>query len=193
MTYSITKNEQFNSVEISFDGKPSEAVRDALKALRFRWHNVKKVWYGYKDEETVRAAIEGSPAPDTTAAPVVNKWGVQVGDTFSMSWGYDQTNNDFFQVVKVCGKESVRVRQITPRVVNSQSYGFMAERATVEITRELQPALARSVFIKDQERGDVKRIKDFSAAGDSPCLCFDVGIASLCVPGSREIYESDYR
>lgn len=58
-TYTITKNEQFNSIEIFFNGKPSEAIRDALKALRFRWHNVKKCWYGYADEATTRAALDG--------------------------------------------------------------------------------------------------------------------------------------
>ena len=42
MTYTIAKNPEFNSNEISFDCKPSEAVREALKALKFRWHGVKK-------------------------------------------------------------------------------------------------------------------------------------------------------
>lgn len=42
MTYEIRKNHQFNSAEIYFDGKPSEEVRNALKALKFRWHSVKK-------------------------------------------------------------------------------------------------------------------------------------------------------
>lgn len=60
MNYTITTNTTYNSTEISFDGKPSEAVRDALKALRFRWHGQRRVWYGYKDAETVRAAIEGN-------------------------------------------------------------------------------------------------------------------------------------
>ena len=59
MTYTITENPAFNSLEISFDGKPAQEVRDALKALKFRWHAVKKVWYGYSDENTVRAAIDG--------------------------------------------------------------------------------------------------------------------------------------
>lgn len=63
MTYTITTNAQFNSLEISFDGKPAQAVRDALKALKFRWHGVKKVWYGYTDEETAKAAIDGAEAP----------------------------------------------------------------------------------------------------------------------------------
>lgn len=42
MTYEIRKNHQFNSAEIYFDGKLSEEVRNALKALKFRWHSVKK-------------------------------------------------------------------------------------------------------------------------------------------------------
>lgn len=65
MTYEITNNTQFNSIEIKFDCKPSEAVRDALKALKFRWHKVKKIWYGYADQSTVAAAIEEAEKPLT--------------------------------------------------------------------------------------------------------------------------------
>ena len=55
MTYTINHNDQYNSLEIFFDGKPDEAVRAALKGLKFRWHRVKKCWYGFSDEETVRS------------------------------------------------------------------------------------------------------------------------------------------
>lgn len=66
MKYTITENKQYNGIEIAFDGKPSEAVREALKAARFRWHNVKKVWYGYGTEEAARAILDGSK-PETEA------------------------------------------------------------------------------------------------------------------------------
>lgn len=69
MTYTITNNAQFNSLEITFDGKPSEEIRNALKALKFRWHNAKKVWYGFSTEEAVKAAIEGEEAPKTERKP----------------------------------------------------------------------------------------------------------------------------
>lgn len=59
--YTITKNAQFGSLEISFNEKPSEAIREALKAMRFRWHSVKKVWYGRASVEAVEAAISGKP------------------------------------------------------------------------------------------------------------------------------------
>lgn len=62
MTYTINQNKQFNSIEIAFDCKPSEAVRSALKELKFRWHKVKKVWYGYAEEETIKAILSGTPA-----------------------------------------------------------------------------------------------------------------------------------
>lgn len=58
VNYTINRNEQYNSIEIAFDGIPSKETRDALKGLKFRWHSVKKVWYGYADEETARNAID---------------------------------------------------------------------------------------------------------------------------------------
>lgn len=73
MDYKITRNEAYNSLEISFDGKPAEAVRNALKALKFRWNRVKGVWYGYSTPEAVEAAINGQQAPTTDAAPKSEK------------------------------------------------------------------------------------------------------------------------
>ena len=68
MTHTTTKNEQFNSIEITFSGKPSDRVREALKGLRFRWHNVKKCWYGYTDEETAEKAIAEAEATEKAEA-----------------------------------------------------------------------------------------------------------------------------
>lgn len=68
MTYTITHNHQFNSLEITFDSKPAAAVRATLKGLKFRWHSVKKVWYGYATEETARQALEAVEPCETVAA-----------------------------------------------------------------------------------------------------------------------------
>ncbi len=37
---------------------------------------------------------------------------LKVGDILRNSWGYDQTNVDFFQVVETVGQKSVQIRQI---------------------------------------------------------------------------------
>lgn len=68
MTYTMTKNADFGSLEITFDGKPAQVIRDALKALRFRWHGVRRVWYGYADEQTTRAALDGANGFGATPA-----------------------------------------------------------------------------------------------------------------------------
>lgn len=57
MTYTIENNTQYGSIEVYFDGKPAQDIRDALKLLRFRWHGVKKCWYGFAAESTVRDTI----------------------------------------------------------------------------------------------------------------------------------------
>lgn len=51
--YTITNNDYFKSIEISFTEKPSDDVRNILKALRFRWHYTKKVWYGYANKQVL--------------------------------------------------------------------------------------------------------------------------------------------
>lgn len=157
MTYTIANNTQFNSTEITFDGKPSEKVRSVLKEMHFRWHSVKKVWYGYKDEETIKKALDN--AENGKAQETQNDCGVKVGDIFSASWGYEQTNVDFFQVIALVGKTSVRVREVHPRMIEENPTCGMAAERTYKMTNELLPPATSSVFIKDQENGDLKRIK----------------------------------
>jgi hypothetical protein len=83
--YTISKNETFNSTEIKFEGKPSEAVREALKALRFRWHGTKKVWYGYKTEAEAIEAINNADQeakqeePETYSIETTNAYMGAVG------------------------------------------------------------------------------------------------------------------
>lgn len=203
--FTITANAAYNSIEISFDSKPSEAVREALKSLRFRWHSVKRVWYGYTDEAIAREAIEAAAgnapqkaaeAPQSRkAAAKVNKYGVQVGDLFSASWGYEQTNNDFFQVVELVGSSSVRVREVYPEIVSTKAVSSMSEDRTVKVSREMLPAAPSSVFIKDQERGDLKRLKSYAADGlSNPQFNLSsFADAYYCTPGNDlTVYESWY-
>lgn len=70
MTYEIRQNTQFNSLEIYFDGKPSEAVRDVLKAHKFRWHSVKRCWYGYGSEESIATAITSASTDEEPASVI---------------------------------------------------------------------------------------------------------------------------
>ena len=63
--FTITDNAQYGSLEIAFDGKPSEAVRDVLKENKFRWHKTKKVWYGKADRQTITDALNAAYEAET--------------------------------------------------------------------------------------------------------------------------------
>lgn len=67
--YEIRHNTEYNSTEIYFECKPTEAERDALKAAGCRWHSVKKCWYTRKNSEEVAAALGVAPADERAAEP----------------------------------------------------------------------------------------------------------------------------
>ena len=46
-------NEKLNGIELYFDGKPSEEVRNVLKSNKFRYHSQKKCWYAKQSETTM--------------------------------------------------------------------------------------------------------------------------------------------
>lgn len=57
-------------------------------------------------KSTAKKTVAKKPAVRKTAVKktvpeVKNKYGVKVGDIFYASWGYDQTNIDYYQVVRV--------------------------------------------------------------------------------------------
>ena len=120
---------------------------------------------------------------------------VKVGDVFSCSWGYDQTNVDFFQVIKIVGKNSVRIREVMPTCVQDDACGPMSADRTYAINRgEMLPPSKRSVFIKDQINGDVKRIQNGDWRDEiSPCIKLSsFAFAYPEKPGLTKHYESWY-
>lgn len=192
-------NEEKHGVEIFFDSKPAEEIRNRMKAAGFRWG--KGYWYAKQNAERIALAEELTSGNKTENAPKIerkpeekkNKYGIKVGDVFGMSWGYDQTNNSYFQVVEIVGTESVRVREIKPRILSRESCGPMAEDRTIEITNEILPPSPFSVFIKDNEKGDLKRIQlETWTHEKKPYIKMGNDWATYCEPGTTSIYESWY-
>lgn len=139
--------------------KASAAVRAQIER-----HNLRA------KERAAKLAAERAAKNAKTAEAAAT---VKVGDVFSMSWGYDQTNVDFFQVVAKVGKTSVRIRQVCPPIVAQQASGPMAANYVYEIpgNGELLPPCRGSVFIRDQVNGDVKRVSDSCFRDEvRPCI-----------------------
>ena len=52
--------------------------------------------------------------------------GAKVGDLLSCSWGYDQTNVDFYQVIKKKGK-TMTIKEIGGKHIESEGLSSMAD------------------------------------------------------------------
>lgn len=175
MTATMQINTEFNGIEITFADRPNVQTRAELKAHGFRWHSVKKLWYAKQSPNRLAFAqtLTGSTEEPLEAEPkqdpvkLTNKFGVGVGDIFYASWGYEQTNADFFQVVELVGKASVRVREVYLQRIAEDPVSPMSADRTYKITRELLPPAPHSVFIKDNEKGDLKRLKSYAEDGIS--------------------------
>lgn len=210
-------NEALNGVEIYFTTFPIKATRDNLKANGFRWNHKKACWYAKRSNLTEAiadtcadttneeykefAADNGEEAKATKKeakkAEKSNKYGVKVGDFFHMSWGYEQTNNDFFQVVELVGSCSVRIREVNPPIISRSSEGFapMAEDRVYDLnTSKLLPPASGHTFIKDQEKGDLKRLKSYAADGISNPVINMTSYANAthCNTDTLKAYESWY-
>lgn len=209
-TYVINSDFGYNSIQITFDSIPDAKLRDKMKNQRFKWHKKCKYWYAALNDSRLKLAksiCKENPAepkqekaadpekPKTEEPEKKNKYGVQVGDIFSCSWGYDQTNVDFFQVLKLCGEKSVRVRQVQPKMVEEKAESGMSATRFYEITREILPPTG-TVFITDQENGDLKRLKSWAKDGVSDPI-FEVGSGGyICHKeplGKVEHFESWWR
>ena len=63
-------NDEKGGVEIYFPGKPSDEIRDNLKANKFRWSRHSKCWYARQDESTI--ALAKAIAGDDSAVDKVD-------------------------------------------------------------------------------------------------------------------------
>ena len=211
MTATMTLNNDLNGIELTFSGKPEQNILTALKTNGFRWHGKKKVWYAKQTPERMTLAQEITDGKEITAETAENQkpkqrqkatkknvYGVKVGDIFSASWGYEQTNNNFFQVIALVGEKSVRVREVHPTIISREGVSAMSEDRVYKITNEILPPAEYSVFIKDQENGDVKRIKPgyYKDPEEARKHCFfdlrSYASAYKCNGETEKVYESWY-
>ena len=122
--FTITDNAEHGSLEISFDSKPSDEVRHVLKEHKFRWHKVKKVWFGYTDRQTItealHAAYEAENAEPAAAAP-------EQSDFEKAFWEASQAERD--EVVDAI-HENTKITHMAPTEIRESVDAEISEEAT---------------------------------------------------------------
>lgn len=62
---------------------------------------------------------------------------VSVGDIFASSWGYEQTNVSFYQVVSIHGKATVFVRPVDSEVTYINMQGYVIPKPNIFVGEEI--------------------------------------------------------
>lgn len=149
-------------------------------AIAYSGKRAKKDWhYSFKTRERVDAAVaqllEGiKQSQDLKAlqkAKRLQPHDVKVGEVFKCSWGYDQTNVDFFEVVGVTGS-MVEVRPIAQM---SEETGFMSGECAPKVGLYIGETMRKKVSmsgdspsIRIHSFANAYRMKPVAMVGDKP-------------------------
>ena len=90
---------------------------------------------------------EGAVVSDVTPGSAAAKAGLKVGDVLSGSWGYDQTNVEFWEVTKLVGKRMVEIRELCCESIET---GFMSGNA-VPLPGQYTKKEARRVMVNEND------------------------------------------
>ncbi|MEZ5651867.1 MAG: hypothetical protein R3E87_15120 [Burkholderiaceae bacterium] len=154
-----------------FIGKAGKAaIFYAYKSPEARFASVSK-WLA--DIEASHQANEERKAK----AKAASARKLAVGDVLRCSWGYEQTNVDFYEVVALVGKSMVEIRAIASEAENdSGSNGFSGQCVPC-------PGQYIGEPMRKKAQGDHVRIESYANA---------YKLEPIAVVGDKPVYESSY-
>lgn len=178
----MTLNSEFNGIELTFAGKPAEEIREAMKAAGFRWHRQKKLWYAKQTADRMALAekLSGQAPADTAPAPAparnqpVSKFGIKVGDILEDSWGYEQTNVEFYLVTKIISACKIEIVELGHTTVSTESSmsGYVMPDTDCRIGEPVQKMVSQSSWEKQDGRWHVKINESISLTAWDGQPCF---------------------
>ena len=119
--------------------------------------------------------------------------GLKVGDVLVCSWGYDQTNIDFFLIVAATEK-TIRIKECSMKETLSDSHGYGSMSRKCAFDPSTAKVLDESWCIKDQKgKGDLRKIQYYDYNGQhNMYIKFKPSFGLLRKYEGEELYESWY-
>ncbi len=176
-------NNELNGIELVFEARPAKEILESIKAAGFRWHNLKKLWYAKKTPERMALAekLSGGTAP--VAAPaatapkeIISKYGIKVGDILEDSWGYEQTNVEFYKVTKIVSPCKIEIVEVGHSRSNYESHG-MACDVVPDVNNEIGERIVKTVAQDSWEKQDgryhikINSCVSLTPWNGQPCYC----------------------
>lgn len=202
MNMKVNLNKKLNGIELIFQEKPATEILTMLKENGFRWHRQKKLWYAKVTDErkafvkelqkanteiiSVSNNVSVTPTKTKAKKQPVNKYGVKVGDMFCDTWGYGQTNVDFYQVVDLKGSITVVLKPVKK---NARMIGDMSYMVS-PIKDDFLEGKYKTRFMTNGEETIQRRVKDIGNNN----ICAGSGYESLSLMSdiTSEINETHY-
>ena len=202
MNMKVNLNKKLNGIELIFQEKPATEILTMLKENGFRWHRQKKLWYAKVTDErkafvkelqkanteiiSVSNNVSVTPTKTKAKKQPVNKYGVKVGDMFCDTWGYGQTNVDFYQVVDLKGSTTVVLKPVNK---NARMIGDMSYMVS-PIKDDFLEGKYKTRLMTNGEETIQRRVKDIGNNN----ICAGSGYESLSLMSdiTSEINETHY-
>ena len=134
-TRSIPENfvSMYENADLAMNVYGVELANGKYAAKCFLGKAIKPVWfYSFKNKEAVEAMIESTANNQKAVKETKAKWAaerkaakavpmdVKVGTVFKASWGWEQTNVDFYEVTKIISPTMVEVTPISAAKTEEQ-------------------------------------------------------------------------
>jgi len=96
-----------------------------------------------KYTEQFMAKVRGWVARRNKAKEERKQWkhSYKVGDILYSSWGYDQTNIDFYQITALVGEKMVTIQQIGSKIL--ECTGYESYRVTADTTKKIDEPMTK--------------------------------------------------
>lgn len=157
--FTISDNAEHGSLEIRFESKPSDEVRHTLKEHKFRWHKVKKVWFGYTDRQTITDALHRAYEAENTEA---SEPAPEQSSFEKAFWNASQVERD--EVVDAI-RENIQIAHMAPTEIRQRASVAEIE----EVTEHGENADNQGAVPQHEPDGrGAARLLDEAEAGDVP-------------------------
>tara|TARA_Y100000310_G_scaffold345581_1_gene466894 strand:- start:4669 stop:5247 length:579 start_codon:yes stop_codon:yes gene_type:complete len=123
--------EEYKDIKIlTSENKIAGELRPCLKVWVGKQKNPKMNYYFRSEERRNQAIKSAKDGADTRqeykqkrkAERKAFKPDIKIGDIYYSSWGYEQTNIDFYQVIEIKGKATVVLKEIAQDTVEGSNY-----------------------------------------------------------------------
>jgi len=183
--YELSWDDQDLGIQIYYKNTPCiSAICFVGRAVNPTWH------YRFKDGQqrinevtrtfkNVAELAEYKAARKAKAAEASANHGVKVGDVFRSSWGYDQTNIDYYQVLSVSNKTATfcKIAQL------SENDGFLQGNCVPATNQFIGKPFKKLIQKSSTESSDYIKIYSFANA---------YKIEPVAVVSNKPIYESSH-